>query len=52
MAYVGAFKKGGINSKLPDGAKNMTVEQALIAGEVQEVNVRKLLTDLREKFNK
>jgi hypothetical protein len=51
-AYVGMFKKGGVNSKLPATAKTMTVEQALIAGEVDDVNVRKLLTDLREKFNK
>lgn len=51
-AYVGMFKKGGVNSKLPTTAKSMTVEQALIAGEVDSVNVRKLLTDLRDKFNK
>lgn len=50
--YVSLFKKGGMNSKLPDGAKALTVEQGLQAGEVENVNVRKLLTDLREKFNK
>lgn len=50
--YVGLFKKGGMNAKLPDGAKALTVEQGLQAGEVENVNVRKLLTDLREKFNK
>jgi hypothetical protein len=52
QAYIGQFRKGQVNRRLPDEAANMTVEAALRAGEVAGIGVRKLLTDGREKFAK
>lgn len=50
--YIGKFRKGSINEVLPAEAKNMTVEDALKVGRVGGKNIRKLLTDTRDKFQK
>lgn len=50
--YIGKFRKGGISEVLPAEAKNMSVENALKAGIVGGKNLRKLLTDNRDKFQK
>ncbi len=49
-AYVGKFRKGGVKGVLPSEAKNITVAEALKRGRIGNVNVRKLITDLRDKF--
>ncbi|NEO16292.1 MULTISPECIES: hypothetical protein [unclassified Moorena] len=50
--YIARFRRANINQVLPDEAKTMTVEEALKAGRVAGINIRKLLTDNREKFKK
>jgi len=50
--YIARFRRGKINQVLPEEAKTMTVEEALQAGRVAQINIRKLLTDNREKFQK
>jgi len=48
--YIGKFRKGGVKGVLPSEAKNMTVAEALKRGRIGNVNVRKLITNLRDKF--
>ncbi len=50
--YISQFRRAAINAILPEEAKALTVEVALKIGRIGNVNVRKLLTDNREKFNK
>lgn len=50
--YLGNFRKGSVKAVVPDGAMKMTVQDALRARHVDGVNIRKLLTDLRDKFQK
>jgi hypothetical protein len=50
--YLGKYRKGRIKDILPTDALDMTVEEALRKGKVQGVNVRKLITDTRDKFLK
>jgi hypothetical protein len=50
--YVGRFRRGIINAILPDVAKSMSVEDAIKVGRVENVNIRKLLTDNRDKFQR
>jgi hypothetical protein len=50
--YVSQFRKSSLNAVLPDEARLMSVEDALRGGRVNDINIRKLLTDNREKFRK
>jgi len=50
--YISQFRKSILNAIVPEEAKNLTVEEALKLGRVGGVNIRKLLTDKREKFSK
>lgn len=50
--YIGRFRKGSINAILPEEAREISVEEALKVGRVGNINIRKLLTDNREKFQK
>ena len=50
--YISQFRKASINAVLPETAKSLTVEIALKLGKIETVNIRKLLTDNREKFQK
>jgi len=50
--YVIRFRKSGIQRKLPGEALSLTVEAALAVKRIGNVNVRKLLVDLRDKFVK
>lgn len=50
--YISQFRKASINSVLPEVAKSLTVEDALALGKIEDINVRKLLTDNRDKFKK
>jgi hypothetical protein len=50
--YISQFRKAAINSILPESAKSLTVEDALAIGKIDEINIRKLLTDNRDKFRK
>lgn len=46
------FRRATIKTVLPTEAKTMTVEDALKVGKIGAINVRKLLTDNRDKFQK
>lgn len=48
--YIGRFRRGTLNAILPEIAKLMSVEDAIKVGRVENVNVRKLLIDNRDKF--
>jgi hypothetical protein len=50
--YISQFRRGSINTILPEDARIMTVEDAIKIGRVGDVNVRKRLTDNRDKFQK
>lgn len=50
--YISQFRTASIKAVLPTEAKTMTVEDALKVGKVGNINVRKLLTDNRDKFQK
>lgn len=50
--YVSRFRKGNINAVLPETAKSMSVEDAVKVGRIENVNIRKLLTDNRDKFQR
>jgi hypothetical protein len=50
--YISQFRKASINSILPESAKSLTVEDALAIGKIDDINIRKLLTDNRDKFSK
>lgn len=50
--YISQFRKATIKTVLPAEAKTMTVEDALKVGKIGAINVRKLLTDNRDKFQK
>ena len=50
--YIIQFRKSAINSILPEEAKSIAVEDALSIGRIGNINIRKLLTDNREKFKK
>jgi hypothetical protein len=50
--HITKYRKGGVKEVLPSEALNMTVEEALRRNVVGGVKVRKLLTDLRDKFVK
>jgi len=50
--FMGEFLKGLVKRKMPASALNMTVGEALKKGKVDDVNVRKLLNNFREKFRK
>jgi hypothetical protein len=50
--YIGKFRRGSINAVLPEEARVMSVEEAVKMGKVGSVNIRKLLTDNRDKFQK
>lgn len=52
QAYVSEFRKGRINEVLPEEAKEMLVEDAIKLGRIGNVNIRKLLIDSRDKFQK
>ncbi|MGD2184120.1 hypothetical protein [Lusitaniella coriacea] len=50
--YISQFRKASLNAILPEEAKLMSVEDAIEMGRVGNVNIRKLLTDQRDKFTK
>jgi hypothetical protein len=50
--YIGQFRKASLNATLPEEAKTISVEDAMKMGRVNNVNIRKLLTDQRDKFKK
>ena len=50
--YLGKFRKGSVKAVVPDGAMQMTVQDALRAGHVDGVDIRKLLNNHRDKFQK
>jgi hypothetical protein len=50
--YIGRFRKGRLREVLPAQALSMSVEAALQQKIVGGVNLRKLLTAQREKFQK
>ena len=50
--YIGRFRRSSINEVLPEEAKTIPVEEALKIGRVGNTNIRKLLTDTRDKFQK
>ena len=50
--YVSQFRKGRLREVLPTEARLMSVEEALRRSFIGGVNVRKLLTDTRDKFVK
>ncbi|GAA6622634.1 hypothetical protein [Scytonema sp. NUACC26] len=50
--YISQFRRATIKAVLPTEAKTMTVEDALKVGKIGTINVRKLLTDNRDKFQK
>lgn len=50
--YISQFRRGTINAILPEAAKSMSVENALKIGKIESINIRKLLIDNREKFQK
>ena len=52
QAYVSEFRKGRVNEVLPEEAKEMLVEDAIKLGRIGNVNIRKLLVDSRDKFQK
>lgn len=47
--YIGRFRRSSINEVLPEEAKTISVEEALKIGRVGNKNIRKLLTDNRDK---
>jgi hypothetical protein len=50
--YIGRFRRGTINAILPELARSMSVEDAIKVGRVENVNIRKLLIDNRDKFQR
>jgi len=52
QTYVSEFRKGRVNEVLPEEAKEMLVEDAIKLGRIGNVNIRKLLIDSRNKFQK
>lgn len=50
--YIGRFRRGNINAVLPETAKSMTVEDAIKVGRIENINIRKLLIDNRDKFQR
>lgn len=50
--YIGRFRKASINAILPEEAREMPVGEAIKIGIIGKINIRKLLTDNREKFQK
>ena len=50
--YISRFRRGIINAILPELAKSMSVEEAIKVGRVENVNIRKLLIDSRDKFQR
>lgn len=50
--YISQFRRATIKAVLPTEAKIMTVEDALKVGKIGTINIRKLLTDNRDKFQK
>lgn len=50
--FISIARKGGVKEVLPEAVKKMTLEEALKKGIIGGVNVRKILTDNRDKFVK